>query len=261
LILAIIQARFSSTRLPGKVLLPLLGEPMLLRQAERVRRALLIDQLVVATSTDRSDDAVAEACASRSIACGRGSLDDVLDRFLHVAKGYPADYIVRLTGDCPLSDPAIIDSVIAFTVGGNYDYGSNTLQPTFPDGLDVEVFRTEALATASREAQLPSEREHVTPFLYKSGQFRIGNFTNDVDLSSHRWTVDEPADFELVASIFEALYPSKRDFGWHDVLALLERMPDLAKINAGFARNEGYAKSLRADVAYLRGRSNDRISR
>lgn len=261
MILAIIQARFSSTRLPGKVLLPLLGEPMLLRQVERVRRARSIDQLVVATSTDRSDDAVAAACASHSISCGRGSLDDVLDRFRHVAKGYPANYVVRLTGDCPLSDPTIIDSVIAFTVGGNYDYGSNTLQPTFPDGLDVEVFRAEALATAGRDARLPSEREHVTPFLYKSGRFRIGNFANDVDLSGHRWTVDEPADFELVTSIFEALYPSKRDFGWHDVLGLLERMPELAKRNAGFPRNEGYAKSLRADAEFLNDRSNDRVSR
>jgi len=165
MILAILQARVSSTRLPGKVLKPILGMPMLLRQIERVKQAKLIEQLLVATSDDKSDDPIEQLCRENDIACFRGSLDDVLDRFYQAAKPYQPDHIVRLTGDCPLIDPQLIDEVVVFCLSGDYDYVSNAFEPTYPDGLDVEVFRFPCLQQAWEEAELPSEREHVTLFI------------------------------------------------------------------------------------------------
>lgn len=251
MILAILQARVSSSRLPGKVLLPLLGQPMLARQLERVRRATLIDQLVVATSADSADDPLALLCEQAGTACYRGQLDDVLDRFYQAALPYRPDYVVRLTGDCPLADPALIDRVIGSCLDSGCDYLSNTIAPaTFPDGLDVEVMRFSALELAWREAQLGSQREHVTPFIYQHPErFRIEQFSNPVDLSALRWTVDEPADFELVRIIYEALYPSQPDFGTDAILALLAARPELATLNTRHQRNEGYAKSLLQDLA------------
>lgn len=253
MILAILQARVSSTRLPGKVLKPLLGAPMLTRQIERVRRARLIDTLIVATSTDPSDDAIEALCRGAGIACHRGALQDVLDRYYQAAKPYQPDHIVRLTGDCPLADPEVIDRLIRFYLDGGYDHASNGGEPTtFPDGLDVEAFRFSALEAAWREARLPSEREHVTPFIYNHPErFRLGSYRNDVDLSHLRWTVDEPADFDLVKIVYEALYPAKPDFGTADILALLDARPELGAMNTHHARNEGYAKSLQEDTAFL----------
>lgn len=253
MILAILQARVSSSRLPGKVMLPLLGQPMLARQIERVRRATLIDQLLVATSMDSSDDAIAQLCAQTGTACYRGQLDDVLDRFYQAALPYRPDYIVRLTGDCPLADPALIDRIIRFCVDGGYGHVSNGGEPTtFPDGLDAEVLPFAALEQAWREARLPSEREHVTPFIYNHPErFRVEQYKNPVNLSHLRWTVDEPADFALVRIIYETLYPRQPDFGTADILRLLEERPELATMNTKHTRNEGYAKSLRQDQAHL----------
>ena len=250
MITAIIQARMSSSRLPGKVLLPLLGQPMLARQVERTRRARELDAIVVATSTDPSDDPIAACCSSRGIAYERGSLDDVLDRYYQTAlKGRP-DRIVRLTADCPLIDPRVIDAVVAFAVTGRYDYASNTIESTFPDGLDVEVFTFSALETAWQEALLPSEREHVTPYLKNAPGIRRGNFRGDKDLSHHRWTVDEPEDFALIEQVFEALYPEQPDFGLSEIIALLARRPELARLNAQFVRDKGYRNSLAADRSH-----------
>jgi spore coat polysaccharide biosynthesis protein SpsF len=253
MILAILQARVSSSRLPGKVMMPLLGEPMLARQLERVRRATLIDQLVVATSTDGSDDPVARLCEQTGTACYRGQLDDVLDRFYQAALPYRPEYIVRLTGDCPLADPELIDRVIRFCLDGGYDHACNGGEPaTFPDGLDVEVLRFSALEQAWHEARLPSEREHVTPFIYNHPErFRLALYRNPVDLSHLRWTVDEPADFELVRIIYETLYPQQPQFGTDAILRLLEERPELATLNTQHTRNEGYAKSLLQDQAHL----------
>lgn len=251
MILAILQARVSSRRLPGKVLLPLLGQPMLARQLERVRRAALIDQLVVATSADAADDPLALLCGQIGVACYRGQLDDVLDRFYQAALPYRPDYIVRLTGDCPLADPVLIDRVIRRCLDSNCDHISNGTAPaTFPDGLDVEVMRFSALEQAWREARLPSEREHVTPFIYHHPErFRLAQYANPVDLSHLRWTVDEPADFELVRIIYETLYPQQPDFDTAAILRLLEQRPALATLNTAHQRNEGYAKSLLQDQA------------
>jgi spore coat polysaccharide biosynthesis protein SpsF len=254
MILAVLQARVSSSRLPGKVLRPILGVPMILRQVERARRAVGVDRLLVATSVDPSDDPLAELCAGDGIECFRGSLDDVLDRFYRAARPFAPEHVVRLTGDCPLADPELIGEVISFHRDGGYDYVSNALEPTFPDGLDVEVFRFPCLEHAWREASLPSEREHVTPFLYhRPERFRIGCYKGDVDLSRLRWTVDEPVDFELVTRIYGELYPVRRDFTTGDILGLLERKPELKTLNTHHRRNEGLERSLEEDRRHRKG--------
>lgn len=245
---AVLQARVSSRRLPHKVLRPILGRPMLERQIERILRSQRIKKLVVATSTDPSDDPLAELCARLGLACHRGSLDNVLDRFYHAARQTGGDVIVRLTGDCPLLDPALADQIIDFFTSGNYDYASNTLEPTFPDGLDVEVCSLAALETAWKEARLPSELEHVMPFIHRRpDRFRLGSFKSTPDLSRMRWTVDEEADLVFVSRIYEALYPAKSDFSREDVYRLLEQRPEWLELNRGFERNEGFAASLKKD--------------
>ncbi len=251
-ILAVLQARMSSTRLPGKVLKPLLGRPMLARQIERVKRSALIDRLLVATSAAAEDAGIERLCAELRVDCYRGSLDDVLDRFYRAAQPCNPAYVVRLTGDCPLADPELIDAVIRFCVDGDYDYASNALQPTFPDGLDTEVLRFACLAEAWREARLPSQREHVTPFIYSQPRrFRIGSYVNAVDYSHLRWSVDEPEDFALIERIYQALYPANRAFASADILALLKRHPEIVS-NTHIQRNEGYLESLRRDAPPLR---------
>lgn len=247
-ILAILQARVSSSRLPGKVLKSILGKPMLARQIERVLQSRRIDQLIVATSTDPSDDDLENLCRQINLPCFRGSLNDVLDRFYQAAKIWQPQNVVRLTGDCPLIDPEIIDSVIDLFLAENYDYVSNATQPTFPDGLDAEIFRFSILEEAWKEATLPSQREHVTPFFHRQPErFQIGHYRHTEDLSRLRWTVDETEDFTLVTKIYEALYPANPEFRMQDVLSLLHQRPDLAAINQKFERNEGLEKSLNED--------------
>ncbi len=251
-VLGVLQARVSSSRLPGKVLMPILGQPMLLRQIERLHRCRTIDQLVVATSADPADDALGALCEQRDVACYRGSLSDVLDRFVNAARPYHPDVVVRLTGDCPLADPGVIDEAIRFFDAGDYDYVCNFMPPTFPDGLDVEVMRFSALEEAAEEARLPSHREHVTLFVrVHPERYRLGNLASPVDLSHLRWTVDEPPDFEFVRRVYEALYQEKPDFATQDVLALLDRDTSLRDINSKFTRGEGARKSLQADAEYL----------
>ncbi len=248
MILGIIQARVSSNRLPGKALKPILGEAMLWRQVERVKRAGLINNLIVATSNDSSDEPIEKLCQDKGVKCFRGSLDDVLDRFYRAAQLFDPEYIVRLTGDCPLADPQLIDEVIRFHLKGDFDYTSNALEPTYPDGLDTEVFRFKCLTEAWREAKLASQREHVTLFIYQQSQrFKIGNFKNTVDLSGLRWTVDEPVDLTMVNRIYKALYPQNPAFTFKDILGFLDKNPELKTINTKYKRNEGLAKSLAQD--------------
>jgi spore coat polysaccharide biosynthesis protein SpsF len=252
MILAILQARVSSRRLPGKVLMPILGRPMLERQIERLRRARRIDRLVVATSGDAGDDAIAALCGELGVDCFRGALEDVLDRFYQAARQWAAETVVRLTGDCPLADPALIEQLIELHLAGGYDYSSNTLVRTYPDGLDAEVMSIGCLEAAWREARLPSEREHVTPFIYhRPERFRLGSLTQPRDLSGLRWVVDEPADFAFATAVYEALHPTKPDFDSADILELLERRPDIRARMGAAATNEGYHRSLAADAAYL----------
>lgn len=245
---AIIQARVSSTRLPGKVLRPILGKPIMQLQLERIQRSKHIDKIVVATSNQPEDDELHKLCTTMGVACFRGSLDDVLDRFYGAASEWYPEHVVRLTGDCPLADPDIIDKTIEFHLNAGYDYSSNTLDPTYPDGLDVEVFRFSCLKDAWKEAELVSEREHVTPFIYKRPErYRLGSCKGLTDLSNLRWTVDESDDFELIKAIYESLYPEKPDFTTLDILNYLEANPEYLKLNDKHERNEGYKKSLLAD--------------
>lgn len=252
MIVAVLQARMSSSRLPGKVLRPVLGRALLSLQLERIGRSRRIDRLVVATSDRPEDDPIEGLARHDGVACFRGDLDDVLDRVYRAAAPSRPDYVVRLTGDCPLTDPEVVDRVIEFCTQGGYDFVSNALAPTYPDGLDVEIARFSCLEEAWREARLPSEREHVMPFIHRRPErFRIGVLKHPVNLSRLRWTVDEAEDLDLVQRIFEALYPQDPAFAMGDVLALIERDPALATLNAHHARNAGRASSERKDAAFL----------
>lgn len=248
MILGILQARVSSTRLPGKVLKPLLGQPMLLRQIERIQRAKKIDQLIVATSQDTSDDPLAQICQKNDISYYRGSLKDVLDRFYKIAVQYQPEHIVRLTGDCPLIDPEIIDLVIETHCQGDYDYTSNTIEPTYPDGLDVEIFTYETLRTAWEKANTTAQREHVTLYIHRQPKvFRLGCVKNCVDLSDLRWTVDEKMDFMVVEEIYKQLYPANPQFTTADILNFYKQNKKLKMLNQQYKRNEGLTKSLLQD--------------
>ncbi len=247
MVLAILQARMSSTRLPGKVLKPILGRPMLSLHIERVRRAGQLDTILVATSSELSDNPIAELCTNEGIACHRGSLNDVLDRFYTAAKPYQPNHVVRLTGDCPLADPAIIDQVVVHHLKNGFDYTSNCRPPTFPDGLDVEVFKFSVLEQAWKEAAKQYEREHVTPFMWQQPErFKLGNVTASKDLSRMRWTVDRAEDLAVVTEIYESLYPKNPAFGFSDILNFIKQHPEIEKINDGFMRNEALTKELQA---------------
>ena len=228
----IVQARMTSTRLPGKVLLPLAGEPMLVRLLERLRRVQRAHGLVIATTTNATDDAIAALCAQRGVPCHRGSEHDVLSRYAEAARLHGADAVVRITSDCPLIDPVLIDQLIATFEAGDNDYVSNMLPPTWPYGMAVEVFSAAALAQAHAEATQAAEREHVTPFIYwHPERYRLRNVASPVDLSHHRWTVDTPEDYELVRRLFDHLMPTDPQFTLADVLALLEAHPGWIAIN------------------------------
>jgi glutamate-1-semialdehyde 2,1-aminomutase/spore coat polysaccharide biosynthesis protein SpsF len=242
-VVAIIQARMSSTRLPGKSLAAIEGRPMLWHVIEGVKRAKLVDRVVVATSTNGADDAIEKLCRDDGVACYRGSEDDVLDRYYVAAREEKAGVIVRITADCPLIDAEVIDRVVRRFQLGDVDYASNTIVQSYPDGLDVEVFSFAALEKAWREARRTSEREHVTPYM-RTEKFHSATVESD---SAHayrrcRWTVDEPNDLEFVASIYRAM--RGRDFGMNEIFELLEKDPELEKKNAVIISNHGYYRSL-----------------
>lgn len=218
--LTILQARMSSTRLPGKVMRPLAGAPMLARQIERVSRAQSIGRLVVATSTEPEDRPIQDLCRDMRVACFRGSLNDVLGRYRDAARAFgPTDHVVRLTGDCPLADWEVIDAVIAHHLAEEADYTSNTQKLTFPKGLDVEVFKAEHLESAWREARELYEREHVTPFLYRHPErFKLANLECDPPMGDLRWTVDTAEDFAFVDKVYLALYAQNPAFTSEDVV-------------------------------------------
>jgi len=221
----------TSTRLPGKVLADLAGQPLLGRMLARVRRAETLDATWVATTANATDDPVAAFCASRDVPVFRGDEADVLGRFAAAAAAARADVVVRLTADCPMMDPALIDEAVERRDAGGFDYLSNAGERTYPDGLDIEVFTRAALDKADREARHPFHREHVTPYLrtglyddIPTGQFKIGSMEGPADFSHLRWTVDTPADLERVRAIVAALPDG---YGWMDALALVTRRPEL----------------------------------
>jgi spore coat polysaccharide biosynthesis protein SpsF len=230
-VIAIIQARMGSTRLPGKVLMNLAGEPVLVRVIERARRATLLDDVVVATTTQPADDAIVQLCAERNYPCFRGSEDDVLDRYYQAARQYEADVVVRITSDCPLIEPQVIDQGLQEFFEHQADYASNGMSTrTFPRGLDVEVMTFAALERAWQEDTNPAWREHVTPYIYRHPElFRLHALANPVDLSHMRWTVDTPEDLAFVRHIYDHF--GNDAFSWQDVLALLEQHPEWLEIN------------------------------
>jgi len=238
---AIIQARIGSTRFPGKVLEDIGDEPMLWHVYERTRCASLVDRMIVATSTKHGDDAIATFCEERDIEYYRGSEEDVLDRFYQAATEADADSVVRLTADCPLLSPPVIDRVIRTYQSSDAEYVTNILKYTHPDGLDIEVFDFEALAVAWEEASEPEEREHVTPYIQESNHFSTKNVENVLDLSVYefvdedtilRWTVDYPEDLEFIRAVYDQLTASGHwVFDQQSVLELLNRAPELRDIN------------------------------
>jgi len=235
---AIVQARMGSTRLPSKVMSPIVGKPLIELLLTRLSNAQSIDEIVVATSIDTRNDILAKHVESIGYKVFRGSENDVLDRYFRAAIASSADVIVRITGDCPLIDPAIVDSTVSLRIESGADYASNTAPPSFPDGLDTEVFTMSSLAIAHAQATTTAQREHVTPFIRESGQFRTANLISTIDMSSMRWTVDEPADFEVVKSVFEHFAPRK-DFQFSDIIALTKTNPELFAGNQHLIRNEG----------------------
>ena len=239
---AILQARMKSTRLPGKILAPLLGEPMVARQLERIQRAQRLDDIVLATSTDPSDDPLVAWAEAKDIKVFRGSLTDVLMRFVEVIDHFQPDLVVRLTADCPLTSPAVIDSVIDTFYSSDVDYCSNTLTPTFPDGLDVEVIRADVLREVAADSTDPVEREHVTLGVYRHPErYRLANFEGTEDHSDLRWTVDTPEDMAFVTAVYEALYPLDPAFEMRDVLELIARTPGLSRTTEHAMRNAALA--------------------
>lgn len=231
MIAGIIQARMGSTRLPGKVLMKISKYPMLWHVISRVQQASILDHVVVATSEAEADEPVVTLCREIETACFRGSEDDVLDRFYQTAHAIDADIIVRVTADCPLLDPNVLEKTVELFQASPCDYASNTIDRTFPDGLDVEVFSFTALAQAWGEAQLMSEREHVTSYIWKNPElFNIQQYTQDQSLSHLRWTVDEPEDMEFVRCVYKHLYQPGHTFLMEDVVKLLEEHPELLAI-------------------------------
>ena len=235
-------------------MMPLAGKPMIVYQLQRLRRCECLDGLILATSDDSSDDDLAELVAAEGFSVFRGSLDDVLERFRSLNSQFNAKTIVRLTGDCPLSDPNLVDELAGAFHDGSWDYLANCAdqnQLSVPDGFDVEVFKAELLERAALEAKLPSEREHVTPWMRsKAADLRWGHFKHQPMRPYYRVTVDEPVDFEVVAYC-GCLHPNNSNFGVDDVVGHLNHNPTLAARNLATVRNEGFLKSLDKDAAFF----------
>jgi spore coat polysaccharide biosynthesis protein SpsF (cytidylyltransferase family) len=237
-----------STRLPGKVMADVAGKPLLKHVLDRVGRIHGVDQVVLATASSEQARPLIQLAKDCTVEVFVGSENDVLDRYYQAALAFTAEAIVRITADCPLLDPAVSSCVVERFVQGTYDYVSNIHPPSFPDGLDTEVFSFWALERAWREGILASEREHVTPYIWKNhGKFRIFNVANDRDLSSLRWTVDESADLEFVRAVYSRLSQNASPFGMQKVLGLLSEHPEIQSINQDIPSNLGYSKSLQED--------------
>lgn len=238
-VVAIVQARMGSTRLPGKIVKEVLGKPLISYLLERLKCSQYINTIVLATTTNKQDD-ILEKFAEK-IALFRGSEDDVLSRYADAAQAFNADVIVRITSDCPLIDPAVIDKAITIFLENSYDYVSNTIERTYPRGMDVEVFSRIALEYASAHSIDPFEREHVTPFILNHPElFTKKNFCYSHNYSSLRWTVDTKEDFYLISKLLEIIYPEKEQFTLEDLLMLVKEHPELCLINAHIEQKKNY---------------------
>ena len=230
-IVAIIQARMGSTRLPGKVLKDLGGETVLARVIARVRRASEIEEVVIATTRQPDDDRIVDECRRLAVRVYRGETSDVLDRYYHAAEEVRAEAIVRITSDCPLIEPEITDATVRAFLERRPDYASNVLQRTYPRGLDTEIMTRDALVRSWRQAKEAYQREHVTPYIYENAdQFTLHSVQGETDYSGHRWTLDEAEDMTFLRAVYERL-EGDRCFSWREVLALLEREPGLIEVN------------------------------
>lgn len=243
----IIQARMGSSRLPNKVLMSLASKPVLEHVIRRCQHAQLVDRVIVATTVDSKDLAVVNFVSGLSVSVFCGSVNDVLDRYYQAARLFDLQHIVRITADCPMIDPEVIDKVIAEYFDRGADYAANTLKETYPDGEDVEVFSSDILSQVWNNAKMSSEREHVTPYIRKNSDFKKINVANKIDLSRHRWTLDEPRDYQKLSVIFDALYQKDPLFHMNDVLRFLAEHLQMDMLNADILRNEGYQKSLAND--------------
>lgn len=251
MIIAITQARMSSSRLSGKVLMPILGYPMVWQQLLRTRCAKKIDNSIIATSTDPTDDVLATFLQQMDHSVYRGSLNNVLSRYYHCAKMFGAQHVVRLTADCPLIDPAVIDAVITTHLKDDNDYTS-TLH--YPLGMSVEVFKFDVLETAYFEASIRAQREHVTLFIYQHPErFKLGEVIFKDDLTNLRLTVDYPEDFQCISRIYEQLHPNNHQFALEDILKLLNEKPELRRINAHCIQNNAMLEAMKKDdlMTYL----------
>ena len=249
-IVTVVQARTGSSRLPNKVMMPILGEPLLLKMLERVMAAETIGLLVVATSTNKEDDTIEELCKVNGINCFRGHPTDLLDRHYQVSKKYNADAVVKIPSDCPLIDPSIIDKVITFYLDNveSFDYVSNLHPASYPDGNDVEIMKFSALEIAWQNCKKNFEREHTTPFIWENpDKFRIGNvnWNEGIDYSTtHRWTIDYEEDYLFIKKIYEELYNKNRLFTLNDILDLLNEKTDIYHINSKYAGKYWYENHL-----------------
>lgn len=240
-VVAIMQARMGSTRLPGKVLEGIGGESMLERVITRLRRAHLINEVWIATTDLAVDDAIVSECRKNSACVSRGDENDVLDRYFRAAQLSKAEVVVRITSDCPLIDPEVTDKTIAAFLETLPDYASNVMQRTYPRGLDTEVMSFVALERAWRQAQKPYEREHVTPYIYEHPEeFKLLSVTGEEDYSSHRWTVDTPEDLAFIRAVYSR-FPADTAFSWRDVLVLLQREPELVELNRFIQQKAAHA--------------------
>jgi len=243
-IVAIVQARMASTRLPGKVLLGLEGKPLIQRVVDKVLCSN-VDKVVVATTTSVSDDELVKWCKDNFISFFCGSENNVLKRYYECAKFYDADIVVRVTSDDPFKDPLVINEAIDILIGGQYDYVSNTIYPTFPEGVDIEVFTFGALKECFNNAVLYSEKEHVTPYIWKNDSvFSLYNFTYKENLSSLRWTIDYKEDLNFSRAVYKYL-KHKKCFLMKDILSILEQHPELYDLQKVVVRNEGYIRSIK----------------
>ena len=249
-IVIVVQARMSSSRLPGKVMLPILGESLLFRMTERLRMTRYKAQIVIATSEESGDDSIEKEASKIGVPCFRGSLNNLLDRHYQVAKQHNADIVLKIPSDCPLIDPKIIDQVLDFCFEnpGQYDFVSNLHPATFPDGNDVEIMTMDCIERTWKEATRQLELEHTTPYIWENPEkFRIGNVVlntgNDYSMS-HRFTIDYQADYEFIKAVFEELYPAKPEFSCEDILELLGKRPDIYQINAEYSGVNWYRNHL-----------------
>jgi spore coat polysaccharide biosynthesis protein SpsF len=242
-----LQARMDSKRLPGKVMTSISGKPLIWHVINRLKCVKLTDQIILLTTKKPNDDVLIKIANDNDILYYRGPINDVLKRYYECAQKFSSNIIVRITGDCPLVDPLLIDQMLIFYQSNSYDYVSNTIKPTYPDGLDVEIFSFKTLQQIEKLTLKKSDREHVTSFILKNkSKFKIFNFENTKDLSKLRWTVDEENDLKLVRKIYNLMKP-KILFSSKTVLKLIEKYPYLLKINKDTIRNEGHIKSLKQD--------------